>query len=151
MKKGSETSFKGLVSSSRRASVAAKGASIKGNTRCEVVLRQELWRRGLRYRVHYVDLPGCPDIVFPRQHVAIFCDGDFWHGRDLEKRLEKLARGHNAPYWIAKIQRNVARDQLSTERLKVLSWTVLRLWETEILSDPVAAADRVVDVVRSSE
>src|SRR5271166_5592080 len=100
-------SFKGLHPASVKASAAARGASAKTNTRCELVLRRELWRRGLRYRLHPPGLPGRPDIVFTKQRVVVFCDGDFWHGRDLEKRLADLAAGHNATYWLAKVQRNV--------------------------------------------
>jgi DNA mismatch endonuclease (patch repair protein) len=59
-----------------------------------MTLRRELWRRGLRYRLHHHGLPGRPDIVFPKQNVVVFCDGDFWHGRDLEARVTKLTRGH---------------------------------------------------------
>jgi DNA mismatch endonuclease (patch repair protein) len=143
-----DASFKGLLPASPKASAAARGTSIKGGTRCEIALRKELWRRGLRYRLHYSALPGRPDIVFPRQNVAIFCDGDFWHGRDLQDRLNRLAKGHNAPYWVAKIRRNVERDQLNTAVLELTGWIVLRLWEKEILRDPGAAADRVIALVR---
>src|SRR5713101_665305 len=111
-------SFERLRPASERASAAARGASTKTNTRCELVLRFELWRRGLRYRVHHPGLPGRPDIVFTKHRVAIFCDGDFWHGRDLDNRLAKLARGHNATYWLAKVQRNVERDLRQTGALE---------------------------------
>jgi DNA mismatch endonuclease Vsr len=63
-------------------------------------LRRELWRRGLRYRLHHPGLPGRPDIVFTRPRVVVFCDEDFWYGRDLSKRLAALAAGHNAAYWL---------------------------------------------------
>src|ERR1700682_2694340 len=102
-------SFAGLHPASDSASTAARGASAKTNTRCELVLRRELWRRGVRYRLLHPGLLGRPDIVFPKRGLVIFCDGDFWHGRDLEARLAKLARGHNASYWIAKVRQNVER------------------------------------------
>jgi DNA mismatch endonuclease (patch repair protein) len=70
-------SFGGLRPASVRASSAARGASRKANTRCELVLRRQCWRSGLRYRLHHIGLPGCPDLVFPRSRVAVFCDGDF--------------------------------------------------------------------------
>jgi DNA mismatch endonuclease, patch repair protein len=141
------TSFVGLQPSSKRASIAARAASAKRNTRCELVLRRELWRRGYRYRLHVSGVPGRPDIVFRRQRVAIFCDGDFWHGRDLENRLAKLMRGHNSAYWTAKIQRNVERDRQNTAELKAAGWDVLRFWETDVLRDTLNAADRIAGVL----
>src|SRR5262249_34915412 len=92
-------------------------------------------------------LPGCPDIVFPKRRVAVFCDGDFWHGRDLENRLAKLAKGHNANYWLAKITRNVARDVKNNLALKAAGWVVLRLWETDVLRAPQQAAEQIAEVL----
>jgi DNA mismatch endonuclease (patch repair protein) len=74
---------------------------------------------------------------------VIFCDGDFWHGRDLQQRLEKLARGHNAAYWIAKVRRNVERDRQNTLALSAAGWNVLRFWETEVLHETTSVADRI--------
>src|SRR5438552_1744468 len=110
-------SYVGLQPASLRASRAARAASDKRDTRCEIILRQALWRMGLRYRTNVVELPGRPDIVFPGARVAVFCDGDFWHGRALRRRLRKLARGHNAPYWAAKIRSNVLRDRRCVREL----------------------------------
>lgn len=117
------------------------------DTRCELVLRRELWRRGLRYRLHHGSLPGRPDIVFPSQRVVIFCDGDFWHGRDIDVRLAKLARGHNAIYWVAKVRRNIERDRRQTSALEMAGWVVLRFWETDLLRDTCKIADRIVSVL----
>jgi len=75
--------------------------------------------------------------------VAVFCDGDFWHGRDLRSRLTRLASGHNALYWVAKILANVERDRAKTLQLEAAGWRVLRLWETDILRQPDEAAARV--------
>lgn len=136
-------SFAGLRPASEKASTAARRASAKKNTRCELALRRELWRRGLRYRLHVPGLPGRPDIVFPGHRLVIFCDGDFWHGRDLDHRLKKLTRGHNAAYWTAKIQRNVERDQQNTRALTAMGWNVLRFWETEVLRETTKVADRI--------
>ena len=139
-------SFKGLHPASARASAAARGASAKTNTRCEQVLRRELRRRGLRYRLHHSGLPGRPDIVFTRPRVVVFCDGDFWHGRDLSKRLAALAAGHNAAYWLAKVQRNVERDRRQTGVLEASGWSVLRFWETDILCRTDYVADQIIAV-----
>lgn len=139
--------FRGLTASSVSASKAARGASAKKNTGCELVLRRELFRRGLRYRLHAKFLAGQPDIVFVRRRVAIFCDGDFWHGRQLASRLDKLARGHNSRYWLGKIRRNAARDKLQTAALIANGWTVLRFWETDILRNATGVADQVCRVL----
>lgn len=107
-------------------------------------MRRELWRRGLRYRLDVDSLAGRPDIVFARERVVVFCDGDFWHGRNLTERLARLRKGHNASYWAAKVQSNVARDSRQTAALEAAGWRVLRLWETDILRDVDAAATTVV-------
>jgi len=118
------------------------------DTKAELLLRKELWRRGLRYRLHASDLPGKPDIIFVRARVAIFCDGDFWHGRRWAERKKKLARGSNAPYWTVKIAANIARDRRNTHLLRAEGWIVLRLWETDVLRDVRRAASRVERFVR---
>lgn len=139
----STPSFTGLRPASKSASASARGASRKADTRCELALRRELWRQGFRYRLHVSGLPGRPDIVFPRKRVVVFCDGDFWHGRDLEDRLAKLSRGHNSTYWVAKVQRNVTRDRENERALEAAGWTVVRVWESEVLRGPGQAADRI--------
>lgn len=144
-------SFAGLSPASPRASRAARGTSAKTNTSCELALRRELRLRGLRYRLNYSDLPGHPDIVFPRQRVVVFCDGDFWHGHGLDARVARLASGHNAPYWVAKIRRNVERDREVTARLKARGWRVIRVWEKEILREPDRIADMITAVVLEAD
>src|SRR5262245_12485941 len=91
-------SYKGLRPASARASQAARGNSKKKDTRCEVTLRRALWAAGCRYRKNVPGLPGRPDVVFLGPKVTVFCDGDFWHGRDWESRRQKLRRGTNADY-----------------------------------------------------
>ena len=144
-------SFKGRTSSSKRASTAARGSSKKVGTRPERRLRKALWAAGLRYRKNADYLPGKPDLVFIGRRVAVFCDGDFWHGFDWPNRKAKLGRGHNSAYWIAKIERNIARDQQCTKELREAGWVVLRFWESEILADAegvVARIRKAVDVPR---
>jgi DNA mismatch endonuclease (patch repair protein) len=128
----STPSFKGLHSSSTKASATASASSRKRDTRCEIILRKELSRLGLRYRIAADSLPGKPDVVFVGPRVAVFCDGDFWHGRDLAVRIKKLEAGHNAPYWVAKIRTNVERDSRVAAELENNGWLVLRFWESEI-------------------
>jgi DNA mismatch endonuclease (patch repair protein) len=116
-----------------------------------VALRRELWQRGLRYRLHVLALPGKPDIVFPKHRVVVFCDGDFWHGRHLQARLERLASGHNSAYWRAKILRNVERDKEHTRQLRREGWCVLRFWETEIIRSPGHICDQIQVTLRGAE
>jgi DNA mismatch endonuclease, patch repair protein len=142
--------FIGLSSSSPRASAATRAASRKSGNRCELLLRRVLWRRGLRYRLGSSGLPGRPDLIFAKHRVAVFCDGDFWHGRDLDRRLSRLAAGHNASYWTAKIARNAARDLDNTRALQRLGWTVVRIWESDIVASPETAADQVSSAVRDA-
>jgi DNA mismatch endonuclease (patch repair protein) len=94
-------------------------------------------------------LPGKPDIVFIRAKVAIFCDGDFWHGRDWENLRLKLANGTNPEYWIAKIKSNIERDLLNNLILSEAGWLVIRIWETDIKKTPAKYADEIKEVVAS--
>ena len=110
-------------------------------------MRRALWRAGCRFRLHVPGLPGRPDIVFPKARVVIFCDGDFWHGKDWEARRAKLAAGHNADYWIAKIDSNRQRDYKQTRALVDQGWTVLRIWESTIRKDLDSAVGEVLDVL----
>lgn len=103
---------------------------------------------GLRYRIHRADLPGRPDVVFVAARVAVFVDGDFWHGRDWRSRRARLARGANAPYWLAKIAANRTRDRRSTAALQRHGWTVIRVWERDVLADPERIANAVARSVR---
>jgi len=140
-------SYSMLRPASARASAAARGASKKTDTKCEVALRRVLWASGYRFRKNFRQLPGRPDIVFAKAKLAVFCDGDFWHGRDWEARAQKLSHGTNASYWLAKIRRNMERDQLNTKKLEEAGWTVLRLWETQILADPLKEAEKITQTL----
>jgi len=136
--------FDRLRPASPTASNAKRRNPAKG-TLAEMLVRHQLWARGLRYRLHGKDLPGKPDIVFRRQRLAIFVDGDFWHGRDWPSRIKKLKRGTNPGYWIAKIAYNIERDRTNNEQLGELGWTVIRLWETDVLRAPEEAVGRVIE------
>ena len=117
------------------------------DTTPEILLRKALWATGVRYRLHPAALPGRPDLAIVRHRVAVFCDGDFWHGRQWRSRKDKLAAGWNASYWIAKIDRNRRRDRQVTRRLRLLGWRVVRVWESDVCRDPVRAAAKVLDIV----
>jgi DNA mismatch endonuclease, patch repair protein len=145
---GKPPSFRGLKPASVRATRAARAASKKSGTRCEAVLRTELRKLGLRFGINAGGLPGCPDIVFRRQKVAVFCDGDFWHGRNLGLRIRKLESGHNSAYWMAKVTANAARDRRHSVALRNSGWRVLRYWETDILKNSRGVARRILSRLR---
>lgn len=134
--------FTGLSASSSSAS-EAKRRTRSRDTRPELLLRRGLWRRGYRYRTHARDLLGRPDLIFRAAHVVVFCDGDFWHGKDWRARRRKLLRGTNSAYWVAKIESNIARDRRTTATLQQHGWTVIRLWESEIVAELPAAVAKV--------
>ena len=141
--KATALTFKGRKPASPQASAAGRANSRKSNTQCELALRQALWAAGYRYRKNVADLPGRPDVVFRRARLAVFVDGDFWHGRDWESRRRKLQAGSNPDYWIAKIQRNMERDRETTARLEGMGWTVLRFWESEVRSSLAEVVQKI--------
>jgi DNA mismatch endonuclease (patch repair protein) len=103
---------------------------------------------GLRYRKHVKELAGKPDVVFARPRVVVFCDGDFWHGRNWADLSGKLSQGTNASYWTAKIKTNMERDERNTALLEAAGWMVLRFWEGDIRRDVSSAALRVHEAVK---
>lgn len=114
------------------------------DTAPELIVRRLLHARGLRYRTHLRALPGRPDLVFSGPKVAVFVDGDFWHGWRFSQWREKLG-----PYWQEKIEGNRRRDVRNVRLLRREGWTVIRLWEHDIEADPSRCADRVETAVRS--
>jgi DNA mismatch endonuclease, patch repair protein len=102
-------------------------------TKAEIALRHALWHKGIRYRKNYKRLPGKPDIAITTKRIAIFIDGEFWHGYQWEKRKEKLQ--NNRDYWIPKIEENKHRDNITNSRLKEMGWEVIRFWEHEVEKD----------------
>ena len=113
------------------------------DTTPEILLRTALRAHGVRFRSNVKTLPGCPDLILVRERIAVFCDGDFWHGRHWSKRKPKLLAGWNAEYWVAKIERNRARDRSVARTLRRLGWRVLRVWESNVRRDPERAAARI--------
>jgi DNA mismatch endonuclease (patch repair protein) len=121
-------------------------SKIKGkDTKPEMLLRRTLYKRGLRYNIHAKDLEGHPDIVFRKQRVVVFVDGDFWHGRDWTERKEDIKS--NRAYWIPKIEKNISRDNEENIDLEKQGYQVIRLWETEIEKDPERCADIVKETL----
>ncbi len=96
----------------------------------EVVLAKRIWHEGYRYRLNYKKLPGSPDIAIQKYHIAVFIDGEFWHGYDWDNRKSKLKR--NREYWIEKIEENMARDLRVDKELIAKGWTPLHFWSKEV-------------------
>jgi len=138
--------FKGLRARDDNTSRVG-AANRKKGTAPEIALRRLLFASGLRFRLHSGDLPGRPDLVIRRHKLAIFCDGDFWHGRRWHVRKAKLASGWNAAYWVAKIERNRERDRKVTKALQQLGWTVIRVWETDVERKPLSVASSPIVTV----
>ena len=106
------------------------------DTSIELALRRELWRQGYRYRKNYKGLPGTPDIVLTKYKIAIFCDGELFHGKDWEVLRPRLLKGNNADFWVKKIERNMERDRENDKKLLFLGWTIIRFWGNDILKNP---------------
>lgn len=111
------------------------------DSKIEVLLRQELWKRGLKYRKNVKSVFGHPDIAFIGKKVAVFCDSEFWHGYDWDRRKNDIKS--NQEFWISKIERNMARDEEVNEYLTSHGWVVLRFWGKQIQKDVVGCADIV--------
>ena len=124
--------------------------SMRGNrskdTSIEVLLRKTLWHKGYRYRKNYKKLPGSPDIALTKQKVAVFCDSEFWHGKDWEDKRPRLQRGNNPDFWIKKIEKNMQRDRENDQKLNSLGWTVIHFWGDEIKKNP----DECVQVIEEA-
>ena len=115
------------------------------DTAIEIVFRKALWHRGVRYRKNAKFLPGKPDIAITKHKIAIFCDGEFWHGKDWDIKKSKIHKNHD--YWINKIERNISRDALSDVVLYKLGWTVLRFWGNDIERNLQDCVNEVFDAI----
>lgn len=117
------------------------------NSQIELMLRGELWQRGMRYRKNVSSIIGKPDIVFIKKKIAIFCDSEFWHGFDWENRKKDIKS--NQEFWIPKIERNIQRDAEVTKALEGEGWVVLRFWGKDIKKRTKECADAIEQVWRS--
>lgn len=115
------------------------------DTEPELLLRQALWRRGLRgYRTNVRSLPGRPDVAWRRHRVAVFVDGSFWHGHP-----RAFKAGKSGAYWDKKIRRNMERDKAANAALGEMGWSVLRFWDFDVRSDTEACVDAVAEALES--
>jgi DNA mismatch endonuclease (patch repair protein) len=117
------------------------------DTKSECVLREELWRRGYRYRKNYNKVSGRPDIVFIGKKLAVFCDGEFWHGYNYNENTD--VSGTNKEYWNQKIKRNIERDKEVTINLEFQGWAVLRFWSKQIQKDLDGCVSKIIGILNS--
>lgn len=125
----------------RMAKVKLKGG------KAETLLAKALWHHGYRYRRNDKRLPGSPDIAILKHRIAVFVDGEFWHGKDWEARKGRLQR--NREYWIEKIEENMARDYRNDQLLLQDGWIPMHFWEKEVLKKLQDCIDQIDDLVLS--
>ena len=102
------------------------------DTQIEIILRKALWSNGIRYRKNYSKIPGKPDIAITKYKIAIFCDSEFFHGKNWEVQKLRLAKGDNGEFWINKISKNIIHDEEINKKLWFMGWIVIRFWGDEI-------------------
>jgi DNA mismatch endonuclease (patch repair protein) len=118
---------------------------IKGkDTGLETRVRSELHKRGFRFRKHLKELPGKPDVVFTRAKVAVFIDGDFWHGYKFSTWEHKVS-----DFWKTKISKTRERDIKNQQRLRDMGWTVIRLWQHELERDFEGCIEKVIAALKN--
>lgn len=131
----------GFYTTPERSKIMSK---IRGkNTKPELVFRKALYAAGYRYRIDYKKLIGKPDIALPKYRTVIFVDGEYWHGKNWKERKPKVKT--NRDFWIAKIERNMQRDEEVTAALKQKGYTVFRFWETEVKKDLETSLAKVLE------
>lgn len=99
------------------------------NTRAELMVFRYLRKEGVYFQKHYRKVPGSPDVALPRKKRAVFIDGDFWHGKTIDRIMERGLED----YWTKKILRNIERDQKQEIQLKDAGWQILRVWDQTLL------------------
>ena len=115
------------------------------NTSIEILLRKALWQEGIRYRVNYSKLLGKPDIAITKYKIAIFCDGELWHGKDWKNKIKSFKT--NKDYWIQKIERNISRDTEIEKKLERAGWAVIRFWGNKIKNNLLDCVNEVKETI----
>ncbi|QLG45330.1 very short patch repair endonuclease [Costertonia aggregata] len=135
----------GFYTTPKRSKIMSK---IRGkNTKPELAFRKALYSKGYRYRIDYKKLIGRPDIALKKYKTVIFIDGEYWHGHNWEERKQKIKT--NREFWIAKIERNMQRDQEVNAELKRLGYTVFRFWESEIKKNLDGCLQKVISHLKA--
>ena len=131
------------ATSKRMANVKLKGGD------AENLLAKALWRKGYRYRKNYRKLPGSPDIAIQKHNIAVFVDGEFWHGYDWANKKEKI--GRNKSYWTEKIEENIARDNRNDKEVRLIGWIPVHFWSKEVLNDVEGCVRDIEELIIQSE
>ena len=108
----------------------------------EVMIAKSVWHRGYRYRLNYKALPGSPDVALTKYRIAIFIDGEFWHGKNFEQRKNKLK--NNKDYWIEKIQENIDRDLRNDKLLRQMAWYPIHFWSNDVIKYCNQCIDEII-------
>lgn len=124
-------------------------ANKSSGTRPELVLAHELWKKGFRYRKNDKSVFGRPDFTFKRYKIAIFVDGEFWHGKEWELRKHDFKSRQE--FWITKIENNIMRDQLVSKTLGLVGWKVLRFWSKEVLRNLDSCMSKIEQTINESK
>lgn len=120
--------------------IKSKGSKI------ETMLSKALWRKGYRYRKNLRSVYGKPDIVFTKYKIAIFCDSEFWHGKDWETKKWEIKSRRD--FWFPKIERNITRDENVNKTLSEQGYLVLRFWGEQIRKDLEACVTQVEGAIK---
>lgn len=137
----------GFHTTSKRSELMSKIRS--KDTKPERILRSYLWKCGIRYRIHNKTIVGNPDIVIKKYKIAIFVDGEFWHGFNWNQKKERIKS--NREYWIKKIEGNISRDTRNNRQLKEEGWQVFRFWEKEILTNLTKCAELIISEINKKK
>lgn len=130
----------GFYTTKQRSKIMSK---IKGkNSKPELLLRKALWANNIRFRIHDKSLPGRPDIVIKKYKLAIFIDGEFWHGYNWDKVKPSLKS--NKGFWVPKIERNMQKDRNDNEQLQEMGYTVFRFWSEEVVKHTHRVVNQVL-------
>jgi DNA mismatch endonuclease (patch repair protein) len=120
------------------------------NTKAELLVFRYLRRRKVYFQKHYNRAPGSPDLALPRKKRAVFIDGDFWHGRTLER--VRLSRVDPNDYWVKKLEKNIARDAQQNQELIATGWEIIRVWESDLIrkSTSLATLEMIVNFLNKT-
>ncbi|KKQ61077.1 MAG: mismatch endonuclease Vsr protein [Parcubacteria group bacterium GW2011_GWE2_38_18] len=131
-----------IFTKEKRSEIMSK---IRGkNTKVELAVFRELRRRGVYFQRYYKSPAGSPDIALPRKKIAVFIDGDFWHGYRFAERRDKLPE----KYWVGKIESNMRRDRRNRSKLRKLGWKVMRVWEHDVHRNFYKTIDKIIFFIR---
>ncbi|MGY4385966.1 DNA mismatch endonuclease (patch repair protein) [Pedobacter sp. UYP24] len=119
------------------------------NTKPEMYLRRAMWNRNLRFRIHVDNLPGKPDIAIKKYRLAIFVDGEFWHGYNWEKKKKSI--NSNREYWIPKIEKNIQNDIIINDKLRSIGYTVFRFWSLDVFKSLPRCLNQILLYIESAE